>query len=40
MDGEAATDAVRLRGVEYKWTARDEFGLSIDQFEVARGSVS
>lgn len=37
MNGEAATDAVRLRGVEYKWTARDEFGLSIDQFEVARG---
>ena len=37
MNGEGATDAVRLRGVEYKWTARDGFGLSIDQFEVARG---
>ncbi|SMH54778.1 ATP-binding cassette domain-containing protein [Mesorhizobium australicum] len=37
MIGEAATDAVRLRGVEYKWTARDEFSFSIDQFEVARG---
>jgi len=37
MNTETATDAVRLRGVEYKWTARDEFSLSIDQFEVARG---
>lgn len=37
MNTETATDAVRLRGVEYKWTARDEFSLSIDRFEVARG---
>jgi len=37
MNAEAATDAVRLHGVEYKWRARDAFGLSISEFEVSRG---
>ncbi|HWK63626.1 MAG TPA: ATP-binding cassette domain-containing protein [Rhizobiaceae bacterium] len=31
------TDAVRLRGVEYKWNARDAFGLSIGEFQVFPG---
>jgi putative ABC transport system ATP-binding protein len=37
MNPEGATDAVRLRGVEYKWNARDPFGLSIGEFQVLRG---
>lgn len=36
-NAEAASDAVRLRGVEYEWNARDAFGLSIDKFDVPRG---
>jgi putative ABC transport system ATP-binding protein len=34
---EAASDAVRLRGVEYKWNARDAFGLTVGEFTVSRG---
>jgi putative ABC transport system ATP-binding protein len=37
MNPEAATDAVRLRGVEYKWNARDAFALSVGEFAVSRG---
>jgi putative ABC transport system ATP-binding protein len=37
MNAEAATDAVRLHGVEYRWNARDPFCLSIGEFEVSRG---
>lgn len=37
MSPDAATDAVRLRSVEYKWSARDPFGLSIGEFDVSRG---
>ncbi|MBZ9811868.1 MULTISPECIES: ABC transporter ATP-binding protein [unclassified Mesorhizobium] len=37
MNAHAATDAVRLRGVAYRWNARDAFDLSIDEFEVSRG---
>ncbi|MET3582634.1 putative ABC transport system ATP-binding protein [Mesorhizobium robiniae] len=37
MKAEAATDAVRLQGVEYRWNARDPFCLSIGEFEVSRG---
>lgn len=36
-DTQAASDAVRLRGIEYKWNRRDAFGLSVDEFDVARG---
>lgn len=34
---EAASDAARLRGVEFRWNARDAFGLSVGKFEVPRG---
>ncbi|MCO4318893.1 ATP-binding cassette domain-containing protein [Phyllobacterium sp. 21LDTY02-6] len=37
MNLEGATDAVRLRGVEFKWNTRDAFGLSISEFQVLRG---
>jgi putative ABC transport system ATP-binding protein len=37
MNPEGATNAARLRGVEYKWNARDAFGLSIAEFQVVRG---
>jgi putative ABC transport system ATP-binding protein len=37
MNREAASDAVRLRGVKYKWNARDAFGLSIGEFQVSPG---
>ncbi|MCX8278893.1 ATP-binding cassette domain-containing protein [Phyllobacterium sp. 0TCS1.6C] len=37
MNLEGATDAVRLRGVEFKWNAREAFGLSISEFQVLRG---
>ncbi|TPN67950.1 ATP-binding cassette domain-containing protein [Mesorhizobium sp. B1-1-1] len=37
MNADAATDAVRLHGVEYRWNARDPFCLSIGEFEVSRG---
>lgn len=32
-----AQAAVRLRGVSYKWSARQSFSLSVDEFEASRG---
>lgn len=37
VDAQVLTDAVRLRGLEYKWNARDAFGLSIGEFQVSPG---
>lgn len=37
MNAQGPTDAVSLRGVEYKWNARDAFGLSVGEFTVSRG---
>ncbi|MEP9398632.1 ATP-binding cassette domain-containing protein [Mesorhizobium sp. KR2-14] len=31
------TDAVRLRGVEYKWNGRDAFALSVGALQIPRG---
>ncbi|MFI0848826.1 ABC transporter ATP-binding protein [Mesorhizobium sp. IMUNJ 23232] len=36
-NAEAASDAARLRGVEFRWNARDAFSLSVGKFEVPRG---
>jgi putative ABC transport system ATP-binding protein len=37
MDQQTMIDAVRMRGVEYKWTTRDPFALSIDDLSVRQG---
>ena len=37
MEAHALADAVNLRGVEYRWNARDSFALSIGAFQVPRG---
>jgi len=31
------SDAVHMRGVEYRWSARDAFALSVADFSIARG---
>ena len=37
VEARVLADAVRLRGVEYKWGPRDPFCLSVGEFEVSRG---
>ena len=37
MGKHALTDAVNLRGVEYRWNTRDSFALSIGAFQIPRG---
>jgi len=37
VEAHALTDAVNLRGVEYRWNTRDTFTLSIGAFQVPRG---
>ncbi|MBB3398687.1 MULTISPECIES: ABC transporter ATP-binding protein [unclassified Rhizobium] len=37
MDVATKADAVHMRGVEYKWAARDAFALRVAEFQVPRG---
>ena len=37
MEAHALTDAVSLRGVEYKWNGRDTFALSVGALQIPRG---
>lgn len=37
MEAHALTDAVSLRGVEYKWNGRDAFALSVGALQIPRG---
>jgi putative ABC transport system ATP-binding protein len=37
VEAHALTDAVSLRGVEYKWNGRDAFALSVGALQIPRG---